>query len=331
MDNETSHLEKFLKRTTLIKYSKANHEKQSFTELSQLSMQEQSNGIKWLNTYGDKFFEEFAFVIEQNNLDNFLSKLFKQKHTNKVIELDNVLFISVNVLRTDKLPLYAEQMMFIIKDDFLWSIQQKKGDYFEAIRERLLHNKGIVREKKADYLLFSIIEAIIENYQTTFQKLADTNDELFKMSKIEPTPEYINLVEERRQELFKLKKVMKSLRDTITKLEKITVISINFKYFNELKEQSNNLLLDIDFELQELDSKINLIFNIQGQRLNEVMKTLTIFSVIFIPLTFLAGIYGMNFSYMPELAFKGGYFILLGVMLLITILIIWYFKRRKWF
>lgn len=328
---DTTQRERFLKRTSLIKYTKSSHETQTFTDLSQLAINENNDGIKWLNTYGDNFFEEFTFVIEHNNLDNFLSKLFKQKHTNKVIELDNVLFISVNILKTDKPPLYSEQMMFIIRNDLLWSIQQKKGDYFETIRERLLHNKGIVREKKTDYLLFSIIEAIIENYQTTFQRLADINDELFKMSKIEPTPEYINLVEERRQELFKLKKVVKSLRDTITKLEKITVIPINFKYFNELKEQSNNLLLDIDFELQELDSKINIIFNIQGQRLNEVMKTLTIFSVIFIPLTFLAGIYGMNFSYMPELAFKGGYFILLTVMLLITILIIWYFKRKKWF
>jgi magnesium transporter len=83
--------------------------------------------------------------------------------------------------------------------------------------------------------------------------------------------------------------------------------------------------------LQELESKINLIFSIQGHRLNEVMKTLTILSVIFIPLTFLAGIYGMNFENIPELKFKYGYFVLLGIMVFITICAIWYFKRKKWF
>ena len=82
---------------------------------------------------------------------------------------------------------------------------------------------------------------------------------------------------------------------------------------------------------QELESKINLIFSIQGHRLNEVMKTLTILSVIFIPLTFLAGIYGMNFENIPELKSKYGYFILLGVMAIVTIVSVWYFKRKKWF
>ena len=90
-------------------------------------------------------------------------------------------------------------------------------------------------------------------------------------------------------------------------------------------------MTNIDFELQELESKINLIFSIQGHRLNEVMKTLTILSVIFIPLTFLAGIYGMNFENMPELKFQYGYFLLLGFMFVISLFIVWYFKRKKWF
>ena len=107
--------------------------------------------------------------------------------------------------------------------------------------------------------------------------------------------------------------------------------NFNTKYFSELKEQTNNLIANIDFELQELESKINMIFSIQGHRLNEVMKTLTILSVIFIPLTFLAGIYGMNFANMPELNWKYGYFLILGLMLVITIISVWYFKKKKWF
>jgi len=139
------------------------------------------------------------------------------------------------------------------------------------------------------------------------------------------------LVEKRKQELFNFKKATLSLRDTIIKLEKMDILGFDVKYFSELKEQTSNLISNIDFELQELESKINLIFSIQGHRLNEVMKTLTILSVVFIPLTFLAGIYGMNFENIPELKFKYGYFILLGIMILITIISVWYFKKKRWF
>mgnify|MGYP000214894796 FL=1 len=116
-----------------------------------------------------------------------------------------------------------------------------------------------------------------------------------------------------------------------TKLEKIEMNSIETKYFTELKEQTNHLISDIDFELEVLESNMNLIFSIQGYRLNEVTKTLTIFSVIFIPLTFLAGIYGMNFKNIPELQTDNGYFVLLGIMVLITGVTVRYFTKKKWF
>jgi magnesium transporter len=222
-------------------------------------------------------------------------------------------------------------MIFIVSTDFLWSIQEKDGDYFNWIRERLEGNKGIVRKKKADYLLFLLLESIIDNYQDTYQENAELSSEILSSGNIKPTPEFTSLVEKRKQELFNFKKATLSLRDTIIKLEKIEIDGFNVKYFSELKEQTSNLISNIDFELQELESKINLIFSIQGHRLNEVMKTLTILSVVFIPLTFLAGIYGMNFENIPELKAKNGYFILLGIMVLITIVSVWYFKRKKWF
>ena len=179
--------------------------------------------------------------------------------------------------------------------------------------------------------MFLLLESIVDNYLETYQKNAVISAETLNISNVKPTPDFTSLVEKRKQELFNFKKATLSLRDVVMKLENIEIKGFNTKYFSELKEQINNLITNIDFELQELESKINLIFSIQGHRLNEVMKTLTILSGIFIPLTFLAGIYGMNFENMPELKFKFGYFLLLGIMFLITMLIIWYFKRKKWF
>ena len=322
----------FLSNTSIISYSAKNYEKTSFSTISEISFTENKYETKWLNTYGIQFHDAYKKVIHQNNLDDFLIKLLgDEEHPNKVILLNNLLFVTTRVLITESQKLDSEQMMFIVSEDFLWSIQEKSGDYFNWIRERLEGNKGIVRKKKADYLLFLLLESIIDNYLDTYQENAELSSDKLSSENIKPTPEFTSLVEKRKQELFNFKKATISLKDTIVKLEKVEITDFNVKYFSELKEQTNNLISNIDFELQELESKINLIFSIQGHRLNEVMKTLTILSVIFIPLTFLAGIYGMNFENIPELKLKYGYFILLGIMVLVTVISVWYFKRKKWF
>ncbi|MGK0458459.1 MAG: magnesium transporter [Polaribacter sp.] len=326
MENE------FLGNTSIISYSHKNYEKTDFAKVSEINLINNLETVKWLNTYGIKFHEPFKKIIQQNKLDDFLIKLLSdEEHPNKVIVLDNLLFITTRVLITEGHKFDSEQMIFIVSADFLWSIQEKKGDYFDWIRQRLEGNKGIVRKKKTDYLLFLLLESIIDNYQSTYQENAALNSDKLSAVNIKPTPEFTSLVEKRKQELFNFKKATISLKDTIVKLEKIEIDGFNVKYYSELKEQTNNLISNIDFELQELESKINLIFSIQGHRLNEVMKTLTILSVIFIPLTFLAGIYGMNFENIPELKSENGYFILLGTMVVISIISIWYFKRKKWF
>ncbi|WP_166384225.1 MULTISPECIES: CorA family divalent cation transporter [unclassified Polaribacter] len=326
MENE------FLDNTTIIRYSDENYEKTKFSAISEIVFSDNTKTTKWLNTYGIQFHNVYKRVIYQNKLDDFLIKLLSdEEHPNKVILLDNLFFVTTRVLITESNKLDSEQMVFIVSADFLWSIQEKQGDYFNWIRERLEGNKGIVRKKRADYLLFLLLESIIDNYQDTYLENAELSADKLNSTHIKPTPEFTSLVEKRKQELFNFKKATLSLRDTIIKLEKIEIEGFDVKYFSELKEQTSNLISNIDFELQELESKINLIFSIQGHRLNEVMKTLTILSVIFIPLTFLAGIYGMNFENIPELKSKYGYFILLGVMAIVTIVSVWYFKRKKWF
>lgn len=324
-------LELFLENTTLLQYNKDEYSELKVTDKNQLSPIQKEKFVQWLNTYGSNHNEVIKDVILQNTLDDFLIKLLFDEYTNKVIELDNVLFVSIEVLELKNNTFNTEKMAFILNTNFVWSIQEKTGDYFDWIRERLKTKKGLVRLKKADYLFFLILDSIIENYEKTLQKISEYNDQLLVSSKVKPTPEFTSIVENRKQEMFKFKKATKTLRDTITKLEKVELPAFRTKYFNELKEQVNNLMEDVDFELQELESKINLIFSIQGHQLNEVMKTLTIFSIIFTPITFLAGIYGMNFDNIPELKNQNGYFILLAVMLCISIFIILYFKRKKWF
>ncbi|ANW95019.1 divalent cation transporter [Wenyingzhuangia fucanilytica] len=322
----------FFNSTSLIEYSKETHSCDPITSLEQIDFNSDSKKIKWLNTYGTHHKNEFKSIITQSLLDDFLLKLIsEEKHPNKVLELDNVLFVTIKVLKTETINFQTEQMFFILTPHILWSIQEQKGDYFEWIRERIRENKGIVRNKKTDYLLFLILESIIDNYEEAYENISSSMETLIQGSDVKPTPDFTQNIEKEKNTIITFKKAVTSLRDIITKLEKVEQQKINKKFYSELSTQIHNILNTIDFDLQEMESKINLIFSIQGHRLNEVMKTLTIFSVIFIPLTFLAGIYGMNFEYIPELKHHNGYFILLGAMIIITLVSVYYFRKKKWF
>jgi len=315
---------------SIINYDASSCLKYNISEIEEIKLPAENGRIQWVNTYGSGFKQEFLQVVKNNKLDDFLTKLLTEDmHPNKVIELDDLLLITIRVLKTDEEDFKSEQMFFIASNKFIWSIQEKFGDHFGWIRQRLESNKGITRKKNADYLLYLILESIVDHYHDAYEDRSELKD--INFSNVKPTPEFTVKVEKRKQILFKFKKASISLRDIIMKLEKTSFDDFETKYFSELKEQTNNLIGEIDFEIQELESKINLIFSIQRHRLNEVMKTLTIFSVVFIPLTFIAGIYGMNFENMPELEAENGYFILLSVMLVLTLISVWFFKKKKWF
>ena len=322
----------FFKSTSLIEYSKENYHSNPIASIDEIDFGTENKNIRWLNTYGTHHKSEFKAIVTKSLLDDFLLKLIaEEKHPNKVLELDNALFVTIKVLKTETKNFQTEQMFFVLTPHILWSIQEEKGDYFEWIRERIRENKGIVRNKKTDYLLFLILESIIDNYEDAYDKISSSMETLNQGTDVKPTPEFTQNIEKEKNILITFKKAATSLRDIITKLEKVEQQKINKKFYSELSTQIHNLLNSIDFDLQEMESKINLIFSIQGHRLNEVMKTLTIFSVIFIPLTFLAGIYGMNFEYIPELKHHNGYFVLLGVMVIVTLGSIYYFRKKKWF
>lgn len=283
----------------------------------------------WLHSYGTADTESIKAIILNNGLDDFLIKLiFNDLETNRVIDLEDVLFLHLHIFSEDSDRLETQTITFITSPSFVWSIQDSPINYFENITSKIVKGTSLVSRKKADYLLGLMIENIINSYEKVLNKHIDNTIYHTDIIEVRPTPSFMQKVEGYKQKLFVIKKSALSLRDSITKIENTESIDIEEKYFNELKEQVNNVLNDIDFHMHTLESKINLLFSIQGHRLNEIMKTLTIFSVIFIPLTFIAGIYGMNFKNMPELEWKHGYYYSLLSMLIIVIAIVLYIRHR---
>lgn len=322
----------FENNTWIINYSMDDYYNRKFSMEEDHILSKKDKSITWVNTYGLTYLEEFKQMVLSNDLDDFLLRLLaNQDLGNKVIELEDQLFIAVKIVKTENHFPETEQMFFIAGKDFVWCVQEKWGDHFDWIRKRIFDNKGIIRKKKADYLLYFILETIISNYKEKYDEVVVMENMLESATKTELTPEFMFDIEEQKTTIHQFKKASHGIRDIAVRLERVEVKGFQTKYFSELREQINALINDIDSDIHELESQINLFFSIQGHRLNEVMKTLTIFSVIFIPLTFMAGIYGMNFENIPELKWPYGYFILLGLMLVVTLISIFIFKRKKWF
>lgn len=320
---------------TIWHYNKQAWSKEDVVEVAPIIFAEYPQQVTWLNVYGLQEQKAIRQIVAQNRLDEFILNLTAESnHRNKIIELSNCFFFSLKapIVRTKDEPLEFEQLVFIVGTElpFIWTIQERQGDHFDHIRTRIEKCIGLVRQKKADYLFYLLVEAVVDNYYAVYEQVSEQNERLKDFSNVRATADFAALVESNKAELFQIKKVANTLKDALGRLEKTELPHFNNKYLMELREQISYLNDDIDFSWQQLEGSIQLIINIQSNRLNEVMRTLTILSVIFIPLTFIAGIYGMNFDVMPELKTEYGYFVVLGLMALVATLVLVYFKRKKW-
>jgi magnesium transporter len=227
-----------------------------------------------------------------------------------------------------------EQVSLVLGKNYVLTFQESEGDVFDTIRDRLRHAKGRIRTLKSDYLLYAIIDAVVDNYfsiiETLGNKVEDLETDLFAGE----AKDNINIeVQQLKREILKVRRAIFPLREVINRIEKIDhqlILKRTITYFRDIYDHLIQVSENIDIYREMIWSLMDMYMTTISNRMNEVMKVLTIMSSIFIPLTFLAGIYGMNFEFIPELKYRYGYFVLLGVMLLMFIALLFYFKRKKW-
>jgi magnesium transporter len=274
-------------------------------------------------------------------IDNFmLSDILNTTQRTKIEEQNDVLFFNIKSLlpsqHSDNIS--AEQISFFIKEGVLISFQEKRSDFFTHIRERIRTNSGIIRSQKTDYLLYILLDAIMENFYITIENEEEKIEDLINQTKSNVSPVVLERIEIHRDNLNFLRRSIIPLRDSLYNIKSMkddNVFNViepqNFSFFSRLHQKCLELLDQIDSDMGSLESASNFFFSAQSHKMNEIMKTLTIISSIFIPLTFIVGVYGMNFKYMPELEYKNGYHIIIGIMILSGLLMLYYFKRRRWF
>jgi len=299
------------------------------------------NKVNWLNVHGLNDTNIIVKIGDFLGVDNFmLSDILNTTKRTKLDEYHDTLFFNIKSLLpdADSNNIMVEQISFLLKNGILVSFQEKRSDFFTHIRERIRTHSGIVRTKKADYLLFLLLDAIMENFYITIENEEDKVEELINLSKRSTDLSILEQIEKHRDNFNFLKRSIIPLRDSLYSIKRIKDDNIfdaidanNFTFFERLHQKSLELLEQIEYDLTTLESAANFYFSTQSHKMNEVMKTLTVVSVFFMPLTFIVGIYGMNFKYMPELDWKYGYFGILGIMFLLLLGMIYYFKKKKWY
>lgn len=291
----------------------------------------------WLNFHGLTERDNIELLCDNVGLDTLcVDNIFSETKRAKVEEYDDYMFFSIKSAlpsENEEELIISDQITFVLSHDYLISFQEKSSDYFTQIRNRITKNKGLIRKKSTDFLLFRMLEAIIDNYFNVIETISEKINEIDQKIHISDDKSIIAEIELEKRKLIELRKIAIPMRDITVQLENAETPFIhdnNEHYFVNLKFLCESVLEEIDANKQILDGMVNLYYAAQGQRMNEIMRILTVVSAIFIPLTFIAGVYGMNFLNMPELKYTYGYYTVVGVMFLIGLILLIFFWRRGW-
>ncbi len=294
--------------------------------------------VTWINIDGlhdAEVIQKLGDLFEIHAL--LLEDMLNTDQRPKITETDKLLIVILKILeydeKTDRLS--SEQISMILDDSFLVTLQEKVGDYFDPIRDRIRKNNGRLRRKEADYLTYALLDTIVDSYLVIIEKLGNM---------IEKTEAQIFTPDQPKglmQKIYKHKTEINFLRKNIRPVKEILhrlienesgfIADDNIKYFQDLNDLVVQATESIEIYQMMLNDQMTIYHANLDSKANEIMKVLTVFSAFFIPLTFVAGVYGMNFENLPELHFKYGYLYFWIFMLLIVIGLLAYFRKRKWF
>jgi magnesium transporter len=291
--------------------------------------------VYWLNFHNLHDRQALELLCQKLQLDKLsIESIFLPLRRSKVEEYPNYLFFQIHTLRNNSsTAAETEKLSFVVGKSFLLSFQDHQGQHFSDVRERIEKSKGKIRSQKSDFLLFRLLDALIDEIFVKTEEVSDQIDIIDTGIHSNMKSHLLREIETQKRELIELRKLIQPIKDLLAGLENMDhplIDPANKHYFKNLRNSCTSLLEDVDAHKQILDSLSNLYYAAQGQRMNEIMKVLTVVSSIFIPLTFIVGIYGMNFKYMPELEKPNGYYTVIGVMVFISISLFAYFLKRGW-
>ena len=323
-------------RMRVLAYSEEDITEIEWTNIEEINIYRDKQPVTWLNIDGIHDIELIQKIGEIFNIHSLhLEDMLNTDHRPVLIEGDDYIAFILKMLYFDDTDdkLKSEQCSIILKEKFLITFQERVGDVFEPVRERIRKKKGRIRTCKGDYLAFALFDTIIDNYIYLIEGIGERIERLEEKIYYHPSRQLSREIYNHKMELNFFRKSVRPVRELISQLMKSETGLIereNYKFLHDLNQQAIQAIEAIETYSAIVTDQLNMYNTIIGNRLNEIMKILTIFTAIFIPLTFFTGIYGMNFEYMPEIKYKYSYLFFWIWIIIVTSAMIIYFRKKKW-
>jgi magnesium transporter len=323
-------------RITIIDYDETQFEEREAKTIAECFPFKDKPSVTWINVDGvhqvevieniGKHFDIHALVLED---------IVNTGHRPKMDDFENYIFLILKMFHYDEGDdvIKTEQLSLVLGSNFVISFQERQGDVFDPIRERIRKAKGRIRMRGADYLAYALVDAVVDNYFIILEKLGENIELLEEELLTNPGRETLQAIHNLKREMIFLRKSVWPLREVISGLERVESSLIQEStgiYLRDVYDHTIQVIDTIETFRDMVSGMLDIYLSSISNKMNEVMKVLTIIATIFIPLTFVAGIYGMNFEYMPELRWHWGYFTVWLVMVAIVVSMVFYFRGRKW-
>ena len=322
---------------SLLKYSADSIEELSISSPKECSDYITAGYITWINVTGLSDVNTIGEIGKNLGMHPLiLEDILNTSHRAKIDDSDEYISIIIKVLNYNEKDyiIEREQVSIILGDGFVVTFQEKKSDIFNGLISRLQHPSSRLRNMKSDYLVYAIIDTIVDNYFALIEHIGDKVESIENMLFESSDSSILNEIHSLKREMIFLKKSLWPLREILSSLQRADSSLIHGStsmYFRDVYEHIVHILDTIESLRDVLSGMTELFISISGNRMNEIMKVLTIISTIFIPLTFIAGVYGMNFKHMPELEATWFYpWFLYSLMVTITLGMLAFFKNKKW-
>ncbi len=323
-------------KISLIGYSEKEFTEKTMEKAGDCAGFGQKKGVVWINVDG---LHDTALIESLGKFYGLhpltLEDIVNTEQRPKIEDTGEYIFLIVKMMKYSEKSkrIEYEQVSIALGKNFVLSFQECEGDIFDRVRERIRGGKGRIRKNNADYLAYSLLDAVVDNYFTILERLGEKVEKIEEELVERPKPETLQKIYRLKREMIFLRKSVWPLREVASQLDRGESKLIRQKthvYLRDLYDNTIQVIDTVETFRDMVSGMIDLYLSSISNKMNSVMQVLTIIATIFIPLTFIAGLYGMNFEYMPELGWKYGYFAVLGLMLGVGIVMVIYFKKKNW-
>ena len=323
-------------RISVIDYNKQGVHEAVIESVDEIAKYQEKESITWVNVEGLKNVAMIEDIGVQFNIHPLVLEDILNTHQRpKVEEYDDCLYIVLKNLLIEKqeFSVRYEQISIVLTDKFVFTFKEKQDDIFASIIRRIHNGKGPIRSSGSDYLSYVVLDTIVDQYFTLQDSLDDIIDTIEDALLTNPDTQVLVTIQGLKRELVYIRKSISPVRELLNTIQRIDSPLVHEKtqiYFRDVFDHVLRVSEAMESNREMLSGLLDIYISSVSNKMNEVMKVLTVFASIFIPLTFIAGIYGMNFDYMPELRWKWAYPVLWLVFVGISVTLLVYFKKKKW-